>query len=69
MEGAIICKSNSNINVLATGEYDELQSNLEFYCKIAGDNTIKIVNTTGLEIDTIIKNQCLINETFSKEFN
>lgn len=69
MHGVILCKSSNNINVVAVGEYDLLQSHLEYFCKIAGDNDIKLVNASGMDIFSMIENQCLINETFSKEFN
>lgn len=69
MTGAILCKNGSNITVLAIDDYETLQNTLEHFCTLAGENEIKIVNTTGIDIETVVRNQCLINETFSKEFS
>lgn len=69
MRGAILSKSDGIINIIATGDYDDLQSRLEYYCKICGDTEIKLVNTSGIDIDEVIRNQESINETFSSEFD
>ena len=69
MSGVILCKNNGDIHVIAHGDYEELQRNLSFYCKIAGSNELKLVNTTGLNIESILKNQTDLNATFYREFN
>ena len=69
MTGVILCKNNGDIHILAHGDYEELQNELSFYCKIAGSAEIKLVNATGTDIEYVIKNQDLVNATFYREFN
>ena len=68
-EGAIIVKDSENINIVAIGKYEVLESRLPFYCKLEGDKQIKLLNVTGMGINEIIQNQMKINSTFEKEFN
>lgn len=68
-EGAIIVKDSENINIVAIGKYEVLESRLPFYCKLVGDKQIKLLNVTGMGINEIIQNQMKINSTFEKEFN
>jgi hypothetical protein len=68
MNSIVICKSESGISIIATGDYGELNSMLPYFRKITDGNEIKLVSIAGLDIENIMKDQTLINKTFESEF-
>lgn len=69
MDSLIICKDNNNINIVATGDYGKLSRLLDYYTKLLDGKPIKLVSTSGINIDEVIRNQTMINSTFKSEFN
>lgn len=69
MDSVILCKTPERINIIATGEYGKLSKMMSFYRKISGGNEIKLVSTTGIDIENVVKKQKQINDTFRSHFS
>lgn len=69
LDSVILCKNSNGINIIATGEYSKLSKMMPFYRKISGGNEIKLVSTSGIDIENVIKEQKLIDNTFRSHFS
>lgn len=69
MLGAILCKSNSTIRLIAIGDYNELQDKIDIYCRILSDFDVKLLNVTGLDENKLKNDLELVNKAFEKEFD
>lgn len=69
MQGAIICKFNGEIPVLATGEYDEMDKLFDIYLKITPGKQLRCIEVTDIDIGACQIDQIKATQELERFFN
>lgn len=69
MQGAILCKFEGEITVLATGEYQEMDSLFDIFLKITPGKQLRCIETDGIDIKELQINQGKADTELEKFFS
>lgn len=69
LSGAILCRSNNIVTVIATGEYMDLERKMPSIVKVTKEDPIRLIDISNTSIDDILKDQTRIQSEFSSAFD
>lgn len=68
MNSVIACKSDNLITVIAVGDHMDLEGKLPIFENVVKQGQVRLVDTSGMNLTEVLKDQQLIQEKFEPAF-